>query len=153
MSNGSAGWDLKIEGLERGTILGTLSNTDHAALPPRVQIYIDGDVVGQADVTPQADGFLMSAQLPPEAINEGTTTVVFRSGVSILGAYPIRAGVALEADVVGDLALLRAEFEALKAAFMADAHDPKLRAVERDLIIAEAVEAVASGRLTRSVPD
>lgn len=149
----SAGWVLKIDGLQRGTLLCTLSNDDRDAIPPPVQLCIDGETISEAEVTPHSDKFTLSAELPAAAINEGVTTVVFRAGTTILGAYPIKAGAALDADVVGDLAMLRAEFEALKAAFMADVHDPKLRVVERDVIIAEAVEAIVSAQATRSVPD
>ena len=50
------------------------------------------------------------------------------------------AGAAVPEDVLTELALLRAELEALKCAFLREGADPKLRAADRGLIVAEAVE-------------
>ena len=140
------GWRLSLEGLQRGTIRGTLRHDDATAAPPEIDVCVDGVVIGAADLSHDGEGFLLTATLTPDAISDGVTTILFRvrGKQAILGTYPIRAGAALDADVVTDVATLRAELDALKAAFMEDAHDTKLRAVERDLIIAEAVEAAMS---------
>ena len=142
----SSGWTLRFEALNRGVLRGTLSTSEEDPNPPEIEFCVDGDVIGKAEVSAKGEGFEISAKLPAEVLSDGVTTVVFRrcSDHSVLGAYPIRAGESLNADVVTDLAVLRAEFDALKAAFLADAHDPKLRAVERDIIVAEAIEAAAS---------
>ncbi|MEM7056674.1 MAG: hypothetical protein AAF557_03735 [Pseudomonadota bacterium] len=146
--NGLSGWSLRLDGLHRGTIRGTLTSASGASEPPEVEICVNGEVVGRADIQTGPSGFKVSAPLPAEALGDGVTTVVFRlvNDKSVLGRYPVLAGSALDGDIVADVARLKAEVEALKAAFLAEAHTPKLRAVERDLIVAEAVEsALAAG--------
>lgn len=144
--NGSSNWSLHLSGLERGTIRGWLVSGAGTVEAPEIEICVDGDVVGRADVQADADGFAVAAALPAEAQRDGMSSVVFRSASdqAILATYPLRAGRALEGDIAADLATLKAELQALKAAFLAEAHTPKLRAVERDLIIAEAVDAALS---------
>ncbi len=142
-SNGSSEWSLHLDGLERGTILGRLVSAAGATDVPEIEVCVDGEAVGRADVQAESDGFSVSAPLPTVALRDGLTAVVFRtvSDRAVLGTYPLRAGQALDGDIAADLAMLKDELQALKSAFLADAHVPKLRAVERDLIIAEAVDA------------
>ena len=129
--------------MQKGTIRGQLRNADGLTEPPSINICVGGEVIGNAETTQNDDGFAVTAPIPAEALADGVTTIVFRLSTdqSVLGSYPIRAGSALDGDVVTDIAVLKTEVDALKAAFLAEAHSPKLRAVERDLIIAEAVEA------------
>lgn len=138
----SSVWYLKIEGLQGGMILGALHCGNGQPAPPSIELCVDGDVIGEAEVTPQTIGYVVTAKLPSSVLNEGVTTIVFRmaSNGAVLASYRMRAGAALDVDVVAELAALRAELDALKAAFLSESHDVKLRAVERDLIVAEAVE-------------
>lgn len=146
--NGSSGWSLQLVGLERGTLHGRLISASGSVEAPEIEVCVDGTAVGHADVATDGEDFVVSASLPAEALREGMTSVVLRmrSDQTVLGSYPMRAGRALDGDIVADLATLKAELQALKDAFLMDAHIPKLRAVERDLIIAEAVDASLAAR-------
>ena len=56
-------------------------------------------------------------------------------------------------DVLAELDALKAEFEALKRAFLTDASEQKLRASDRGLVVAEAVEAAIEAFEARLAQD
>ncbi|MEM7189741.1 MAG: hypothetical protein AAF439_09025 [Pseudomonadota bacterium] len=128
--------------LRDGQFSGHLTGA-HLPAGASIELLVDGAVVGQAEPAIEGDGAAFTSAMPAECLSDGVSTVVFRlqPDNAILASYPIRAGANLAGDVVAELAVMRGEFLALKRAFMAEALHESLKAVERPLIVAEAVEA------------
>lgn len=141
-------WTLKLDGLSGGTIRGLLT-ADGQTDAPVLEMVADGQGAGTVRLTRVNGGWTVEASLAPEVLSDGIVVVVFRlqGSEAPLAVYPIQSGPARpNTDTAQELALLRAEFEALKRAFLKDASVPKLRAAERSLIVAEAAEEARTGR-------
>ena len=147
---GPAGWTLTVIGLANGVLRAEVRRLSGAAPMPTIEICLNDQVLCVAEAA-AADGgeAAISAQIPSSALSDGYSALTLRDQTSkqVMGTYPILAGASLGKDGAAELALLRAEFDALKAAFLADAAEPKLRTVERDIIVAQAVEAAIVGML------
>ena len=97
--------------------------------PARVALTLNGRTVGQAEVTPGAEGgWNIRAALPVETLSEGVQTYTLiaddgagvdapRPGAMRLGHLPLLAGEALDADLRAEIDLLRAEVDLLKREF------------------------------------
>lgn len=113
---------------------------------PVIELKIDGRTAGTATLEPIADGvYRLSAPLPRHCLCDGDVAVVFQDRASGAGlaTYLVSSGYPQAGDLLAELAALRAEFEALKRAFLAEAWHEKLRKADRSLILAEVMEAVA----------
>ena len=138
---------------DRGPVLSGLTLADgvvdahlaDAGPDPAVDLVVDGRAVAAARLTPDpAGGWRVAARLPRDCVREGTVAVVFadRATGAQLGVYVLRAGAGVEGDLAAEVAMLRAELDALKRAFLAEAWQEKLRSTERPVIVAEVLEAV-----------
>ncbi|MEM1161695.1 MAG: hypothetical protein AAGJ28_12230 [Pseudomonadota bacterium] len=114
-----------------------------------IDLMVGGAVAGRAELTPDPDApgtgrHELAAAVPTSCLSDGISTVVFhlQPDKVVLASYPIRSGDQLAGDLAADLAVLRGEVAALKQAFMAEALFDKIPAIERPLIVAEAVDAV-----------
>jgi len=142
--SGADGWTVTITGLSEGRLHAVMDRTDGASdAAPALVLAVDGRPM--ADAVPEQAGageIAVSAALPAQALGDGVTVLVLqdRATGAPLASYPVRAGGSVYVDLAAELALLRAEVAALKRAFMMDASTPKLRAVERALIVEEAAE-------------
>lgn len=125
-----------------------------SAREPAVDLVVDGAVVASARAEAAGDdAWRIEARLPRQCLRDGVTAVIFvdRPSHAQLAAHVVRAGPEPEEDLVAEIAVLRAELDALKRAFLGEAWHEKLRAAERPVIVAEVLEAVErhlSGRGT-----
>ncbi|KGJ20052.1 hypothetical protein [Paracoccus sanguinis] len=113
-------------GLKSGVWEGRLPD---GPAPARVALTLNGRTVGQAEVTPGAEGgWNIRAALPVETLSEGVQTYTLiaddgagvdapRPGAMRLGHLPLLAGEALDADLRAKIDLLRAEVDLLKREF------------------------------------
>ncbi|MEL6600534.1 MAG: hypothetical protein AAGK98_19640 [Pseudomonadota bacterium] len=88
-----------------------------ADLPPQVELLLDLVPFATPPVRlNDRSRFECEAPLPVEALSDGVSTVVLRElgTENPLGRLPIAAGAVVEADVSGELAVLRAELDLLK---------------------------------------
>lgn len=109
-----------------------------------VELWLDGARCAKAQPeTAEGGGARVSFPLPGAAQRDGAVVLDMHLAATgaHLGRYTIFAGGSVPDDVVSELALLRAEMETLKQAFLRDAAEPKLRRADRGLMIADAVEA------------
>jgi len=131
--------------LARGTFSATVTGIGPGEVLPAIDLVVDGAAVGQARLAHDGAGTAgLTARLPREALSDGNVIVVFRDRATggILARYPLGAGRVPEGDLAAEIGMLRAEFEALKRAFMAEALHDRITRAERPVIVAEAVAAV-----------
>lgn len=150
ISTAQSAWVLSDLSLAGGRFRAVLTGP---GAPGPVDLCVDGVVAVRVEPVAEGDGrFRLDAPMPEAAVRDGLSAVVFvrAEAGEILATYPLSAGKPLDGDVRAELAALQAELAALKRAFMADGHDRKLRAAERPLIVAEAVEA-AEAALRRQI--
>lgn len=142
-------WTVVILSLTKGVLTAKLSagdaQADASANPPPTLHLCIGTAAVRHPVTlaqQEQGSFIIQATVPPIALSDGVIVLTLRDSATDipLASYPIRAGGDVDRDLAADLALLRAEVAALKLAFLTEANTAKLRAVERPLIVAEAVE-------------
>lgn len=150
----STEWRLADLVLEDGQFSASLHASMSEVDPPVLELVVDGLAIGTANLDRiDMNSFAVTADLPQEALQDGVRTVVFRIAgqVHAVASYVLRAGAALDGDVVAELSDLRAELDALKRAFMLDARDEKLRKADRHVLVAEVVDRVL--KETALVPD
>lgn len=126
-----------------------LSGQLEATLPrdlvgAQVELRVGGRAFGTGAVSEYEEGARVRFPLPSSALNDGVSLVdLFRIPEGThLGRYTLYGGDAMPDDIVAEVAMLWAELQALKKAFLTDAADPKLRAADRGLLVAEAVQKV-----------
>lgn len=122
-----------------------LAEFPDGSVPPgaEVELRLGGVPVAKARLPDTGDGpAQLSFALPEAAQNDGVSLLDLHAlpDGSHLARYTLFCGAAVPEDFTTALALLQAEVQTLKRAFMADAAVPKLTLVERPLLIAEAVE-------------
>lgn len=150
MSSGFAirGWQLEIDGIQGGVLAGRLRRSDDPAGDvPVLELVSDGLVVAEIEQAPIVGAVAkFTVDVPNSVLKSGASVLLIcdQSTGLPLGTFPMRLGFADGANDPDEIELLRAELAQLKQAFLSDASDPKLRVVERDLIIAEALEAAIS---------
>lgn len=109
-----------------------------------VAIIVDG-VARETITVDAAEGSARNVAwaVPPELLRDGQVSLRFINPATDteIGRYDIIAGAGLEGNMAAELLRLRAEFDLFRRAFLADAADPRLRAADRAMIIAEAAEA------------
>lgn len=118
--------------------------------PPEIELTIDGRHVGTAKVQQTESGlYALQAPIPREALRDGDTAIVFQDRVSGAGlaTYLVSSGYPDAGDLSLAVTTLRAEFEALKRAFLAEAWHEKLPRTEREILIAEVLAAVERRQL------
>lgn len=143
----SAGPTFQIDTLERGVLRGRIVANDKFQPLPRIELCIEQTPIALVEiVTTSEDQANWSVRVPGEALSDGLTILLFRDADSkaAVGTYLLRAGSGIDDDALAELAAVRAELDALKRAFLADASEPKLRVIERDMIVAQAVEAATT---------
>lgn len=108
-----------------------------------IELRLGGAPVATAHVSERTTEFAeVSFALPEAAQSDGVALLDFHmlpEGTH-LARYTLFCGDRLPDDPIAALALLQAEVQTLKRAFMTDAAVPKLTLTERPLLIAEAVE-------------
>ena len=122
------------------------------ATTPVIELTIDGRLVGVAKVQPTESGlYSLRAPMPREALRDGDVAIVFQDRVSGAGlaTYLVSSGYPDAEDLSVALTALRAEFEALKRAFLAEAWQEKLPRTEREILIAEVLEIVERRQLSQ----
>ncbi|MFK7942713.1 MAG: hypothetical protein AB8B85_07375 [Paracoccaceae bacterium] len=141
-----------------GTLIVRLSSD--LALPhnAEAELRLAGMRVAAAPITPRIDGAEVMFPLPKGAQSDGVALLdvhLLPDGAH-LARYTMFCGAPLPQDAATTMAMLQAEVQALKHAFMADAAVPKLTRAERPLVVAEAVEQALTERdpvLPESLPD
>lgn len=131
--------------LDQGRFSGSLVLNARAEDLPALELLVDGVRAGEAMVVRSGETtFAVSADLPVEVLADGISTVHFRimGQPHPLARYVLRAGAAIDGDVLAELSDIRAEVDALKHAFMLDARDEKIRKVDRHMLVAEVAERV-----------
>lgn len=134
---------LDIARLRGGLFTGTLV-VHHDASAPTILLTVRGLEIGQATLRQTGGGrYELTAPLPPEALDDGVSTVVFTlpSG-EVLARYPVSAGAALAGDIAAEVASLRAELDQLKTAFRGAMAGGVITRDERPMIIAETLTQV-----------
>ena len=119
---------------------------------PQIDLTIDGRLVGVAKLQPTDSGlYVLQAPIPREALRDGDIAIVFQDRVSGAGlaTYLVSSGYPDAEDLSVALTTLRADFEALKRAFLAEAWQEKLPRTEREILIAEVLEAVERQQLAK----
>lgn len=134
---------LEITRLRGGVFVGSLE-VHHDAAAPDVRLSVRGRVIGVA--TLRANGarrYELTATLPPEALDDGVSTVAFTlPNGDVLARYPVSAGAALAGDISAEVASLRAELDQLKTAFRGAMAGGVITRDERPMIIAETLTQV-----------
>lgn len=128
--------------LSRGALTCRLSS-DQVAPGQEVELRVGGIATATA-LAGGAAGNAVTAEfaVPQTALQDGATALDFHAlpDGTHLARYTLFCGAELPADAASALALLQAEVQTLKRAFMAEAAVAKLAADERPLLVAEAVE-------------
>lgn len=141
-------WSVSIGGLASGCMSGELARLASGAdQPPLLDVRLNGSVVATIETTKASnDKYTFSVDLPNTVLSSGLSIlcVCERSSGVTFASIPVFIDRALDSNVSVQLETLRAEVTALKQAFLREAAEPKLRAVERDLILADVLQAVAA---------
>lgn len=128
--------------LTKGSILGDLYLSEGNTAD--VAVFVDGIARETITVHPaQGSARNFAWALPTELMRDGQVSVRFVNPATDteIGRYDVIAGAGLEGNMAAELLRLRAEFDLFRRAFLADAADPRLRAADRAMIVAEAAEA------------
>lgn len=128
--------------LKDGRLLVSMAAEGLAGDRVPLELWLDGRCVATAEAQIESSRVEASFAVPAAAMRDGAVVLDVHAfeGGGLLGRYALLAGDAVPEDALAELALLRAELEALKKAFLRDGADPKLRRADRGLIVAEAVE-------------
>ncbi len=120
-----------------------------AGQAPKIDLITGAGVIKPAALRPNDDGtWSLSVKVPGDALSDGTLAIVFvaRDTSHQLASYVIRAGHPEHDNLADQVAVLRAEFDALKRAFLDEAWHEKMRKSERPVIVAEILEAIEADR-------
>ena len=125
-----------------------------AALPEISMLTGDGPPVPVTSTEAGAGTWTLRVKLPKQVVSDGTQAVVLvdRDSGRPLASYLVRCGVPEAGDPHDQIAVLRAEFDALKRAFLEEAWHTKMRAAEKPVIIAEVLDVI-DARLKSSGDD
>lgn len=132
--------DLTLSG---GTVSGELSLS--GADVADIRVIVDGNEIARVTVAPSpGESAPFEWRVPVAVLQSGWTSIRFvhGDGGAEIGRMDIVAGANLDGNLAAQVIALRAEFDLLKRAFITDAADPRLRAADRPVIVAEAVAAV-----------
>mgnify|MGYP000149613091 CR=1 FL=1 len=89
-------------------------------VPPKIEAWLDGAVLAQADVSPlpgQPGQWAVRVAIPAAILTDGVQTVLVQSGGEVLAKVTVIAGAPLNDDIRAELGLLRAELDLLKRSF------------------------------------
>lgn len=137
-------WVLTVERLESGVFHGRLLGG--AGDPPSVEVEF-----GAAPAMPlvperdRAGHWRFAVAMPAGSLSDGTLVVRFRIAGEMAprASYLVSAGSVAGGDLAARVAALEADVAMLRAAFLAFAADPPLRAAERSLLVAEVLERLS----------
>ena len=141
----TADTDLVTLRLLNGKLIATIPA--HEMETGEVELRLGGKPIATATITSAGPGPSEAIlSLPASALSDGVALLdLHRQDTGAhLARYTMFNGAALPTDLVSTVELLRAEVQALKRAFMDDASIAKLRAADRPLVVAEAVEETLS---------
>lgn len=147
-------WAVVIDGISGGVLTGVVHMVGgEGGDPPPLDLRFNGEIIAKAMTGAAApNGAAFSITIPNTVLSAGLGVILVcdcRTGMHY-ASVPLFVAATPEADLATEVECLKAELSALKAAFLRDASQPKLRAIERDLIVAEAADAArtALGRST-----
>lgn len=142
--------------LEKGVLVCRFTLSAEAQAAPEAHLFLGGKQVATALATRSgAEIFEARFRLPAAAQQDGAMVLdVYLAGdARHLGRYTIMNGQPPSADLASSVAMLEAELQALKRAFMADGSVPKLTTSERPLLVAEAVQQALAAVNDGASPD
>jgi hypothetical protein len=105
--------------MQQGVWQGVITGAGEIA--PKIEVFHQNRKVDSVQLAhnSEADHWLLSVTIPPEAISDGVQTLMIRdaTGDTDIGHITLMAGEVLGDDIRAEMDLLRAELDMLKRAF------------------------------------